>query len=214
MTDAAAPTSAALTRLRAAMRPHHDRIETIVDLMRPDLSIADYRRFIERSYGFISACERALDHEGAPPVLQLGRRLKTSLLVSDLRAMGATAVEIEALPMPVVIPAVSAWPAALGYCYVIEGSTLGGQVLSRHLSSTLSLPAGAMTFLRSYEREVGPMWKSMLAVLDAALAEETRATDLSTEAQSAKAEGAESTELQITDTARDTFELLGRWHAA
>ena len=186
---------AALARLRSAMRPHHERIETVVDLMHPGLTPAAYQRFLERSYGFISACERALDHDGAPAPLELRKRLKTPLLVADLQALGLTPSQIAALPEPSELPPITRWPDALGYCYVLEGSTLGGQVLSRHLSSTLAVPSGALTFLRSYEREVGPMWKTMLGVLEAALADE-------------------SAEQPITESARSTFELLAHWHAS
>ena len=196
MTPGATETGgAALARLRGAMRPHHERIERVVDLMQPGLTPSAYQRFLERSYGFINACERALDHDRAPAPLQLRQRLKTPLLFADLQALGLTASQIAALPEPSELPPIASWPDALGYCYVLEGSTLGGQVLSRHLSSTLAVPSGALTFLRSYEREVGPMWKTMLAVLEAALAEERA-------------------EQPITESARSTFDLLARWHAS
>ena len=186
---------AALTRLRAAMRPHHEHIETIVDLMQPGLTTGTYRRFLERSYGFVSACERSLDHNNAPPKLELPKRLKTPLLIADLEALGLSRDQIATLPEPAHLPPITRWPDALGYCYVLEGSTLGGQVLSRHVSATLSMPSAALNFLRSYEREVGPMWKAMLGVLEAELAED----------------GAEE---PITESARSTFDLLARWHAS
>jgi heme oxygenase len=186
--------SAALTRLRSSMRAHHDRVESSLDLMSPHVDRARYRQFLERTYGFVAACERALDIDRAPIALAIHRRLKTDALVADLKSIGHSETSIRRLPFPDVLPAVSSWPSALGYFYVMEGSTLGGQVLSRHFRTSLHLADDNMTFLAAYRAETGVMWKQMLDVLEDGLAEAT-------------------SEAAITRTAGDTFDVLTHWHA-
>ena len=49
---------------------------------------------------------------------------------------------------------------AMGSLYVLEGSTLGAQVISRRLERLLGLRDGyGYAFFRSYGREVSPMWR-------------------------------------------------------
>jgi heme oxygenase len=183
----------ALARMRAALRPHHDRIEQVLDLTSANVSAERYRRFLERSYGFIAACEGALDAAAAPSSLHIARRCKTQLLRDDLSALGASAAEIDALPFCRKLPPVSAWPAALGYCYVMEGSTLGGQILARHFRAVAGVDRRSLAFVSGYGAETGAMWKQFLAVLEPALADHRD-------------------EVMITAAARSTFALLTEWH--
>ena len=178
--------------MRASLRPCHDRIEQTVDLMHPAITRDDYIRFLVRTLAFIEPCEAALrDAAGTPPA-DLAARWKTALLRTNLATMGiGPAAEFA---RPVDLPRLERWPDALGYLYVIEGSTLGGQVLLRHLAPRLSLSDAEAVFLRSYGREVGGMWKALLTQLDAALSSSA---------------GSESA---IVKTARDTFVTLEAWH--
>ncbi|HWI17382.1 MAG TPA: biliverdin-producing heme oxygenase [Vicinamibacterales bacterium] len=184
----------ALARMRASLRPLHDQIEATLDLMTPQLDRARYQRFLERSFGFISACEARVDSAAAPPSLDLSGRLKSPLLRADLMELGHTDATLRALPSPARLPNVGEWPAALGYFYVIEGSTLGGQIIARHLRATLDLDH-AMAFLGDGRADVGPRWKRMRAVLVATMADD-------------------QSERDITASAAQTFDLLRQWHAA
>lgn len=185
---------AALARMRASMGPLHDRIETAVNLMTPELNADRYQRFLERSFGFIAACERRFDVRAAPPALHLEARMKTALLANDLAHFGHTPATLEQLEAPAQLPPVGSWPAALGYFYVIEGSTLGGQIIARHVRATIGMEA-ATSFLSDGRADVGTRWKQMLAVLTGAMSDERA-------------------EAEITAAAAQTFEILHRWHAA
>lgn len=183
----------ALAAMRAQLRPHHDDIERSLDLMNERVDLPRYIRFIERSYGFIAPCERKIDCSAAPPALRLEQRLKTPLLRATLAALGRSGETIDRLPLCNEVPDLSSWPGALGYFYVLEGSTLGGQVLARHFRATLGLGDDALSFLTAYGSSTGVIWKDMIAVLESAM----------TDAHAAAA---------ITESARDTFTLLQRWH--
>lgn len=54
----------------------------------------------------------------------------------------------------------------LGYLYVKQGSTLGGQVISKHLHDALGLVQGIDNhFFHGYGKETGPEWKRFQAQL-------------------------------------------------
>jgi heme oxygenase len=61
---------------------------------------------------------------------------------------------------------------ALGLLYVLEGATLGGQLLRRRLGPALGLTEErGLAFFTAYGAEVGPMWRAFadaLARFDAA----------------------------------------------
>ena len=57
----------------------------------------------------------------------------------------------------------------LGAAYVIEGSTLGGAFIHRHLASLLKLDDGqGIRFFDCYGTETGARWKQFLAALERA----------------------------------------------
>jgi heme oxygenase (biliverdin-IX-beta and delta-forming) len=50
----------------------------------------------------------------------------------------------------------------------MEGATLGGQVIGRHLRATLQLtPESGAAFFHSYQDRVGPMWLEFRSFLNA-----------------------------------------------
>jgi heme oxygenase len=48
---------------------------------------------------------------------------------------------VGALPQYHDLPDIEDWPRMLGCLYVLEGATLGGQIISRHLQRTLHIDA-------------------------------------------------------------------------
>lgn len=134
----------------------------------PNFDIAAYRQLLVAFHGFY----RPLEEQLAAPVtaipdLQWDRRIKLPSLALDLQALGLTGAEIESLPMCQRLPAVQTLPRALGCLYVLEGSTLGGQVVQRLLSERLGAPvADALSFFRSYGRDVGVRWRGFLGCLE------------------------------------------------
>ena len=57
------------------------------------------------------------------------------------------------------LPALDSKERIFGSLYVIEGSTLGGQVISRHLKQKFELDeANGAAFFSGYGKETGKMW--------------------------------------------------------
>lgn len=72
------------------------------------------------------------------------------------------------LPTCPGFPLLDTIPRALGCAYVLEGATLGGAVILRHLGRTLGVTrerGGA--FFGSYGSASGPMWKEFCGALAA-----------------------------------------------
>ncbi len=152
-----------LQTLKAETRPHHERAERVVRLMEPHLTLAGYRRHLEALYGLHASLEALLAARlaGLFPSLRLDERWKLPLLAEDLRALGHDESSLARLPLPASPPSLPGVPEALGCLYVLEGSTLGGQLILRHLQRHFEgVAAGGFVFFRAYGESVGPMWKA------------------------------------------------------
>lgn len=181
-------------RLRAATRPSHERLETGLDLLDPAMTAERYRLVLTRFYGFYEPLEARLASAGDWRTLgyDFDARRKTGLLEADLHALGLSAGELEQLPRCRDLPRIDGLASALGVLYVIEGSTLGGQLLSRHVETCLGFTRErGCRFFTSYGAEVGRRWQQFRAFLDGHVGE--------------------SDEQQALDAAVDTFERLDAW---
>jgi heme oxygenase len=155
-----------LDRLRTETRHKHDAIEAVLDIMTPDLSVAAYRKQLERFYGFYHPLEASIASlvDWSSVGLDLDVRRKSRLLVSDLEYLGINAADT--LPMCLALPPLTSVAAGFGCLYVLEGATLGGQLISRHVKQTLSLDASEGTrFFFCYGTRTGMMWKAFRSLL-------------------------------------------------
>lgn len=162
-----APTTAPdlLARLKAETRADHDAIEAALDLAGGGLTRDRYRRTLERFYGFYRPLEAGLLVAGAWAGCGLdpADRQKAPLLAADLRALGA---DPDALPDCPRLPSHATAASAFGVLYVLEGATLGGQVVSRHLRPTLGITTEAGgRFFRGYGERTGEMWQAFRSSL-------------------------------------------------
>jgi heme oxygenase len=158
--------------LRIHTRSHHERIEQTLDLPGSVRSRDDLERLLARFYGFylphearLRSYTAALDAYG----IELGRRLKAGKIRDDLLSLGVSAEEISGLSKCVDLPDLCTPAHALGSLYVLEGSTLGSQVIARALNEKVDLGImSSMRFLSGYGASTGTMWRSFVSALDAA----------------------------------------------
>lgn len=161
-------------RLKLETRPHHERAERAVRLMDPHLTAEAYRRHLEALHGFYGPMEATLAERlgTALPALRAHERWKLPLLEKDLASLGHTPASLARLPRAARPPLLPGVPEALGGFYVLEGATLGGQLLLRHLTRHFEGQAvGDFVFFRAYGEAVGPMWKAFSEALTRASAE-------------------------------------------
>lgn len=184
-----------LQTLKAETRSHHERAERVVRLMSPDLTPFGYRRHLEALYGLYAPWEASLAAclEGRFPELRLAERRKVPLLEEDLRALGHDGASLALLPRHPGLPFLSEVPEALGTLYVLEGATLGGQLILRHLTRHFERASvGGFVFFRAYGESVGPMWKAFGEALPRACPEPALAP-------------------RVVRGAQDTFEAFEAW---
>jgi len=136
-----------LLALREGTRDCHKALEARLPFFEASFDVAAYSRLIQAYYGFHAPLEARLGAYQEP------MRTKTPTLTLDLQALSLSAADIDALPLCQALPAISSEASALGVMYVLEGSTLGGQVLKRAMAERLGLgPAAGTGFFRRVRR--------------------------------------------------------------
>ncbi len=182
-------------RLRQGTSRAHRDLEQRLDLTGPTLSVARYRRVLQAFHGFYEPLESRLRRAAvvvlATPPVEL--RARAEWLARDLTALGMTSAEIARLPRCSQLPEI-ARAAQLGGClYVLEGASLGGQVIARALDR-LETPLGcASEFFTGDGAQTGPRWRAVLAWLEQLGRRDACSTD------------------EMVEAARATFEGLTHW---
>lgn len=158
-----------LAKLKEATREQHEALENVVDVMNSTFSMDDYGALLEKFYRYYLAIEPALP---VGDLLSNGfdveSRRKLPSLERDLAALGLLhEARKENGPRP-EIPDFDGPAKAFGAAYVLEGATLGGQIISRHLSTHLGItPENGGSFFYGYGPDTGPMWKDFGSIITA-----------------------------------------------
>ncbi|WP_309570348.1 biliverdin-producing heme oxygenase [Deinococcus sp.] len=158
-----------LAQLKADTRELHDHAEAALNLLDPGLTRERYVEVLRGLHAlYTPLCEdiglwlaghAALDWPAR-------RAVKVDALGADLRDLGARPAA------PRAVPTLPGEAHAWGALYVLEGATLGGQLLRRHMAAQLNLggldqKARGLAFFSSYGDQVGPRWKAFGAALTA-----------------------------------------------
>jgi len=157
-----APPTTVLQQVRLATAEQHKALEARLPLTHPHLDHATYTRIIAAYYGFHVPLQQQIEAFLGTDAVD-GERYKISALIKDLRALGFSDAGIEALPLCRDLPAIQSQGQLLGVMYVMEGATLGGQVLRRIIAERLGIDAeSGGEFLDVYGRDTGRLWKAFL----------------------------------------------------
>jgi heme oxygenase len=183
-----------LGALRTATAEHHDRVEATLDLLDPGLTRARLTAVLTRLHGFWRAAEAGLDgwarREPAPAAaVDWPRRRRTALFAADLADLGADPADSAVARLP----GVRRTEEALGRLYVLEGSTLGGRFIDRHLAGLPWL--GGVIRIRGfspYGSDTGALWHAYRQAV-----------------RSSVAAGGDAA--RVVAAARDTFGTLADW---
>jgi heme oxygenase len=157
-----------LELLKDQTRHLHDQVERTVDLPARLRSAERYTALLTRFYGFYGPLEdRLAAVEGSTSGLEFEARRKAPLLHDDLAVLGLGDGELLSLPRCGYLPTVTDTGDALGCLYVLEGATLGGQVVRRQVEQRLGLsPGRGCSFFGSYGERVGEMWREFRRFLE------------------------------------------------
>ncbi|OIN44662.1 biliverdin-producing heme oxygenase [Pseudomonas azotoformans] len=156
-----------LETLRTGTALLHVALEKRLPFFSERLDADWYQRLLEAYYGFYGPMEAALyECDLIPEGFDQGLRTKTPTLVHDLDALGLNEQAIGALPRCAELPNLDTPAACLGALYVLEGATLGGQLLRREMAQRLDVNAdNGGAFLNVYGAETGRRWKDFLDFL-------------------------------------------------
>lgn len=157
-----------LKKLRDETRTLHVELENSINLLKPQAQFEDYIRFLIKMYGFVVPIEQKLiKYE---PVFQkyninLSNRSRQQKLYEDLVELGVN--NISELRISSNLPIVSNFDRAWGVLYVLEGSTLGSQILLKSLTQIEKLQnKHGFRYLQLYGDEVGGQWVSFCKSID------------------------------------------------
>ena len=144
--------------LRTGTAAEHESLERSLDLLDPDLDRGRLTDVLTRMHGFWRAAEEGLDDWAArfpadADAVTWSARRRAGLFATDLDALGAARAD----DTP-ELPPVTGTDEALGRMYVLEGSTLGGTFIDRHLSGLPGLGGIRLRAFSPYGAETGAMW--------------------------------------------------------
>ncbi|MCE7066255.1 biliverdin-producing heme oxygenase [Dyadobacter sp. CY326] len=160
-------------------------------ILEANVTLADYQTYLSALYGVTLGCEKCVFPLIQNVIPDLNQRFRSQLIANDLRATGFPQTQIDALPVyTFTLPNVA---EAMGAMYVLEGSTLGGRMLFKHINKTLGLTENnGASYFWGYGEQTGPMWKLFV----------TAFTQFALETEQSAA---------IIDSAIHTFTIIDKW---
>lgn len=149
-------------RLKHETNAQHERMHVLMEAAKPFANREGYARFVAAQYLF----QLDIEHLFADPAVQaavpdLDSRGRAAASLSDLEDLDAAVPQDEIASRGVTMP------AALGWLYVSEGSTLGAAFLFKAAKENLGLSAefGARN-LAAYPDGRAAVWRRFVAALD------------------------------------------------
>ena len=178
--------------LRTGTVVEHEAVERSLGLLDPALGRRRLTEVLTDMHGFWVAAEAGLDawaarfpHDAA--AVGWPDRRRAALFAADLCALGADA----ACSAP-YLAAPAGTDQALGRLYVLEGSTLGGALIDRHLAGLPEFAGVRLRAFSPYGADTGRMWHAFRRA-----------------ARRHVAEGGSPT--AMVAAARATFDVLADW---
>lgn len=184
-------------RLREETRLEHKSVEAACGLPGIIHNLADYKSCLLDFYGIFCPIERHIatfdecsDRDPSMPM-----RARMPHLQQDLRQLNVDPILWQEAPAD-ALPALPQFAFALGALYVLEGSSLGGQIIMSALQAQQRIPVDtASGFFTGRGQQAGPLWHEFRNFLDAY-----------GQAFPEKAE-------DVIAGAKRTFNAIGRWFA-
>jgi len=151
-----------LHRLRRDTAAEHRAVEEALGLTDAGLTCARLVEVLTCLHGFWCAAEDGLDlwaaaEPAAAAEVEWSSRRRAGLYADDLAVLGRPPQDPSPRPR---LPSVPDTDAALGRLYVLEGSTLGGVLIARHLAGLPQVAsAGRLRSFTPYGAEAGARWQ-------------------------------------------------------
>jgi len=144
--------------LRKGTADIHQLVERRVPVFREGFNLEDYSQLVEQFFGFWAPVEERLANLESlrDPDLALQSRFRCSLLREDLLILGRDPASVRRCEK---VPRLDNFLQGLGCLYVLEGSTLGAQIIARRLEEILRIGGGSgASFFNAYGGLTGSRW--------------------------------------------------------
>lgn len=154
--------------LRQATQAEHERLNRHVllsGLLQPDYSLANYRLLLLTFYHLYQTLEQGLTDFANRPAASFAYapRVKLPWLQADLQHFQLDPEPLQAALAPVCVPTIASLGDFIGVLYVIEGSTLGGQMIAKCIRQNLGLsPSNGLRFYCGYGEATARMWQGFI----------------------------------------------------
>jgi len=154
-----------IEKLREATQHRHKELdEAIMPYLKNIRFINDYVQLLIAFYGFFKPVYDKIDSHLILSFLpDYNTRRKPDSILQNLASLHRYEI-IENIAGQ--IPAISNNASAFGALYVMEGSTLGGLMIKKMLSDTLSLSDAQLSFFAGYGKQTRERWNYFVQALN------------------------------------------------
>lgn len=156
-----------LDKLKEETKSAHQNVEKVlIQELKALSSKQDYANLLNRLYHFYVSVEKQLhDIIDTNTIPDIEKRKHVHRIVQDIKSIDYSIQNQGNFQAPLNIPSLS---HALGTLYVIEGSTLGGQIISKMLQKQLNLKDdSAISYFKSYGDKTALMWQDFKIYISA-----------------------------------------------
>ncbi|GAA4213512.1 biliverdin-producing heme oxygenase [Pedobacter jeongneungensis] len=159
--------------LRTETAENHKTLESLMfvnEIMNNSLSIDQYKKLLTVNYIIHQKSENILANMLNADIaaeLEMNSRLKLSALEKDLNYWGIDSLTLPGLNFELYLPQKNT-AEVLGALYVLEGATLGGNVIKRHILANPNFKdhEAGLNYYGVYGEELSTKWKKFVSVLN------------------------------------------------
>jgi heme oxygenase len=159
--------------LRTETTENHKALESLMfvnEIMNNSLSIDQYKKLLTINYIIHQKLENTLANMLDADIaveLEMNSRLKLSALEQDLNYWHIDSLTLPGLNFELFVPQKNTGEV-LGALYVLEGATLGGNVIKRHILTNPNFKdhESGLNYYGVYGDELSTKWKKFVYVLN------------------------------------------------
>jgi len=159
-----------IQNLRASTADCHKQLELnslSLALMSDNVNEDIYCNYLNHLYSFVKGFEEFVYPILSNYFLNISKRKKAFFIEEDLKEYSFSTKEITLIQEQFFREIYTDIYTAAGAMYVLEGSTLGGQIIIKHLQKTLAPSFKGSAYFSAYHHTTGSMWKEFLQQLTA-----------------------------------------------
>ena len=165
--------------LKTETAKKHEALEAsmfVNQIMNNSLDVDDYKKLLTINYIIHQKLENKLAHmldRELADELEMDSRLKINALEKDLNYWQIDHLALPPLDFDLYVPEKNT-AEILGALYVLEGATLGGNVIKKHILANPNFKdhENGLNYYSVYGSALGAKWKSFVTVLNNRVKEE------------------------------------------